>query len=76
MPKRLAKSAPLLKWNELTVKIKQLEMELEKEKDEKVREVLTCTCHAAPVPLPQTLHYRHAGMLFRSMCCSIVAHGH
>jgi hypothetical protein len=39
MQKRLAKSAPLLKWNELTITIKELETGLEKEKDEKVKEV-------------------------------------
>lgn len=39
MAKRLSKSAPLAKYNELTVKIKQCEMDLESTKEDKIKEV-------------------------------------
>lgn len=38
LKKRFSQSAPLRKFNELTIKVKVLETELEKEKDEKVKE--------------------------------------
>jgi len=54
MMKRLAASAPLLKWNELTIRIKQLETELEKEKDEKVKEEKTAELEACKAAMAET----------------------
>lgn len=86
MVKRLAASAPLLEFNELTLKIKRLETDLEKEKDEKVKEEKGSELEAAKTnmaELEQTLaelkasfyDVRHQGALC-TCACDATAHTH
>lgn len=86
MVKRLAASAPLLEFNELTLKIKRLETDLEKEKDEKVKEEKGSELEAAKTnmaELEQTLaelkasfyDVRHQGTLC-TCACDAAEHPH
>ncbi|KAL6758295.1 radial spoke protein 5 [Haematococcus lacustris] len=54
MQRRLSKSAPFLRWNELMITIKTLETQLEREKDEKVKEEKTAALESARVAFAET----------------------